>query len=74
MFGDFDWGYLEVFVIIVQRSECMDVLDLFVVEVVVGFIVEEFLSACYVNGVVVVCIYSAVDLLVWEYLVEWVYF
>src|SRR5436190_7691193 len=51
MFGDPDWGQLEVFATTAQRIEVMDVLDPLVADVVATYTTAEFLAACHDNGV-----------------------
>jgi crotonobetainyl-CoA:carnitine CoA-transferase CaiB-like acyl-CoA transferase len=68
MFGDPDWGQLEVFATTAQRSEVMDVLNPLVAEAVSRFTMAEFLAACHEHGVAAAPIHTAADLLGWDHL------
>jgi crotonobetainyl-CoA:carnitine CoA-transferase CaiB-like acyl-CoA transferase len=68
MFGNPEWGQLEVFATNAQRIEATDVLDPLVAEVVATYTTADFLAACHDNGVAAGPIHTADDLLAWDHL------
>jgi crotonobetainyl-CoA:carnitine CoA-transferase CaiB-like acyl-CoA transferase len=68
MFGNPEWGQLDVFATNAQRIDAMDVLDPLVAEVVATYTTAEFLAACHDNGVAAGPIHTAGDLLAWDHL------
>jgi len=74
MLGEPEWGHLEVFATVAQRTEAMDALDHFVREALGSFECTEFLARCHEHGVAAARINTAEDLLAWGHLRERNYF
>ncbi len=68
MFGEPDWGHLEVFATTAQRIEVADVLNPLVAAAMADYTTTEFLAACHQHGVAAAKIHSAADLVEWEHL------
>ena len=68
LFGDPEWGHMEVFDTTAQRIEATDVLNPFVTEAMAAFTKAEFLAACREFGVAAAPIHSAADILAWDHL------
>ena len=68
MFGDPEWGHLDVFDTTAQRIEVADVLDAARGRSGRAFTTAEFLAACHEHGVAAGPVHSAADLFGWEHL------
>ena len=68
MFGDPDWGHLEIFDTTAQRVEAFDVLNPLVAEAVARFTVDELLQGAPRTRRRRGAINTARDLVEWEHL------
>lgn len=68
VFGNPEWGDMEIFATTAQREQVADVLDGLVSEALAQFTVEEFVAAAYKHRVPAAPIHSGADLLSWRHL------